>query len=834
MSIIANPEPRKAAGRTLTLILAILVSAVAPIAMADEAHDAYKEGQSLLKEHKTLAALRSFEKAVSLKPDSVRYQDALEKAKDQALTEALQHAPQFAASDFTALVKLHEICKQINPNDPRTLGVEKILSQIRYGIEARIAQAKDKAISGDFTGARSLLEPLHRYREFFSSLSQAEAEIEFRSHLQAARESTEKGNYKLALEEIQKASSLRPESPDITAIQAWVAEGLVAKLRPLVTERAASGRLGDLGFAVYAIDEVERLCPLCKGRIGDAEKLRTDYQKGALALLNEMSKVKSRPAGWAMCGAVAEARLSFNTAHKAALDAYCAPAAESSGLRVGLAIKGPENCLTAGLASYVQSLLPAGTTVTLVTTANGASVQDLDLSIFVNIDRCTVQSLGDAGVRVQTSSYVAGTQQLANPEYTQIESQLRIAQVDQARFQQAASANPNDFSASLGAAAAAIRVGTLSNKLRKTSPYIERPVEAPYQYEQFQTGATGLVEGSLDFSDTTDTRFSRSIPLHVSHEVWAAGVRGIYPSDTRGLRNQEPAVPGPQVLQEAARKDLDAQIGKGLGEVVPVWLAAKASAALASRRPFDSLGYLTILRIAKVSESDPDLLRFKEKNLASQLLTSPEIEAHRQALSLFEARMKSAAETTAAASGSGRLQFLGDALKAVVSVRRGDRGGTGFLVSPSGLVVTNYHVVEGAGKIEVETGEGELFLATIVNQSPEKDLALLRIPASKLPFLRLGSSQDTEIGEDIYALGNPRGLQGTVTKGIISAKRRLGDTWLVQIDAPINPGNSGGPLLLSDGRVVGVNTLKLTDSEGLNFAVSIDEVKTAFAAMLDR
>ena len=444
MSIIANPEVGKAVGRTFVLVLAILLSLVASVAWADEAHDAYKEGQGLLKERKTLAALRSFEKAVSLKPDSNRYKEALDKTRDQVLREALQYAPQFAVSDFTALAKLHEVCVQINPKDSRTLEVESVLSRARSGIEAQISQAKDKAIVGDLAGARSLIAPLRRYQGHFGSLAQVDAEIDFRGQLHVARESADKGNYKLALEAVQKALTLRPDSPEAIAIQVWVTDGLVAKLGPIITEKAVSGRLGDLGFALYAVEEVERLCPRCNGRIGDAAKFRAHYQKGVLTLLGEMSKVKSRPAEWARCGAVGEAQNGFDTGHKVALEAYCEKSTGSKGLRVGLAIKAPESCATMGLASYVETLLPTGSTVTSVTTAAGPSVQDLDFSISIKIDRCSIQSLGDADVKVQTSSYLAGTQQLANPEYTQIESQLRIAQMDQARFQQAASANPID------------------------------------------------------------------------------------------------------------------------------------------------------------------------------------------------------------------------------------------------------------------------------------------------------------------------------------------------------------------------------------------------------
>src|SRR5215216_4905217 len=358
MSSTANRGPRKLAGRTLSIVLAFLLPATASIAMADEAKDAYKAGQDLLKEHKTLAALRSSEKAVSLKPEASRYRDALNKTRDLALGEALQHAPQFAASDFAALVKLHEICLQLDSKDPRTLEVERIVLRTRSSIEAQIGQAKDKAIGGDLPGARSLLEPLRRYKEHFGSLAEADIEISFRGHLQVARQSVGQGNYKLALEATQKALDLRPNHPDATAVQALIADSVVPKLKSIIAEKAASGHLNSLGFAVYAVDEAERACPPCRGRIADVGKLRAEFQKGTLALLNEMSKARSRPAGWATCGAVAEARLAFEADRKGALEAYCTTSAGQSALRVGLAIRAPDRCATEGLKVRIKAGLP--------------------------------------------------------------------------------------------------------------------------------------------------------------------------------------------------------------------------------------------------------------------------------------------------------------------------------------------------------------------------------------------------------------------------------------------------------------------------------------------
>jgi S1-C subfamily serine protease len=128
----------------------------------------------------------------------------------------------------------------------------------------------------------------------------------------------------------------------------------------------------------------------------------------------------------------------------------------------------------------------------------------------------------------------------------------------------------------------------------------------------------------------------------------------------------------------------------------------------------------------------------------------------------------------------------------------------------------------------VHTKDGESFLASLVSVSNEHDLALLRIATPPTASLRLGESSDVSVGTDVYAIGNPSGLQGTVTKGIVSAIRKVDGSTFLQIDAAINPGNSGGPLLTESGDVVGINTLKTKGAEQLGFAIAIDDAKRIF------
>ncbi len=165
--------------------------------------------------------------------------------------------------------------------------------------------------------------------------------------------------------------------------------------------------------------------------------------------------------------------------------------------------------------------------------------------------------------------------------------------------------------------------------------------------------------------------------------------------------------------------------------------------------------------------------------------------------------------------------------------------GSGFIISPDGLVVTNNHVVKGATSVSVTLDDGTNLPAKVIGRDPKTDLALLRIkPTGKLSFIQLGESDDVQPGQWVIAVGNPFGLGGTVTAGIVSARGRdIGegpyDSFL-QIDAPINRGNSGGPLFTQDGKVVGVNTAILSPSGGsigIGFAIPSDVVRSVVSQL---
>lgn len=162
--------------------------------------------------------------------------------------------------------------------------------------------------------------------------------------------------------------------------------------------------------------------------------------------------------------------------------------------------------------------------------------------------------------------------------------------------------------------------------------------------------------------------------------------------------------------------------------------------------------------------------------------------------------------------------------------------GSGFVWDERGHIVTNFHVIQNANRAKVTLADQSEFEATLVGAFADRDLAVLRIdaPTGKLPPIAMGSSRDLQVGQKVYAIGNPFGLDFTLTQGIVSALNREIESLTrrsirgaIQTDAAINPGNSGGPLLDSAGRLIGVNTSIYSPSgasAGIGFAIPVDEV----------
>lgn len=185
-------------------------------------------------------------------------------------------------------------------------------------------------------------------------------------------------------------------------------------------------------------------------------------------------------------------------------------------------------------------------------------------------------------------------------------------------------------------------------------------------------------------------------------------------------------------------------------------------------------------------------------------------------------------------------EFFGDSMRPRTQVESGI--GTGTIITDTGYILTNYHVVEGAESVSITlVGSNKSLPAKVVGYDDQLDLAVLKVDAGhKLPYLTLGNSDNTRVGEWVVAIGNPYGLDHTVTAGVISAKERPvtieGRRYknFIQTDAAINPGNSGGPLLNTKGEVIAINTAVNVEAQGIGFAIPINTAKDVLNELINK
>lgn len=214
------------------------------------------------------------------------------------------------------------------------------------------------------------------------------------------------------------------------------------------------------------------------------------------------------------------------------------------------------------------------------------------------------------------------------------------------------------------------------------------------------------------------------------------------------------------------------------------------------------------------------------------LATQNDLKQTRENLSQLGIEIGSIGEEFSLLKASVGEDFSGiieNSVKAVVTIKTDIAQGTGFIISKQGYIVTNAHILSGGSYIDALTFEQEKISVTFIGYDGKLDIALLKIQGD-YTYLELDDSDKIQVGEKVIAIGNPLGLQFSVSEGIVSGIHRTGPSGLdayIQTDAALNPGNSGGPLINRQGKVIGINNFKLSEGESLGFALESNYIKEA-------
>jgi hypothetical protein len=470
-----------------------------------------------------------------------------------------------------------------------------------------------------------------------------------------------------------------------------------------------------------------------------------------------------------------------------------------------------------------------------------AVISDEPAEITVQVDSLQCRSnREEMEVSPVTSTYIATYQSTPNPEYLDKQQGLQIIMQQYQQMQLNSTINPSIWN-SIAEAAGLVGVTSARSALSKISPTISTPIEQSYTAERYSVRTEVSAGINLTLRDEL-TGFSDGEYISSTEESNGAGLRNVTDSDKTGLFNTPPALKNKIELGGAVLASLGNQITEAvhrLGERLYLNRASvayrvddRADAALANLLFADDFD----VDASEIPRSVSNVVRAMSVNDSDiNLDFLPDITGPNDDKGLSDIVEKRVVDLPTVSDS--RAGMVREALPAVVTIDTEEGSGSGFFISRDGYLLTNAHVVEDGTRIVVRTRGGDRYLARIVNLSSDYDVALLKVTGSIESVLELGSLGDIDIAIDVIAIGSPLGLEGTVTRGIVSAIRQLSSVTLIQVDAPINTGNSGGPLLSEDGRVIGINTIKFSDVgvEGIGFAVSIDDVKKVFSSyFIDR
>ncbi len=797
-----------------------------------KAKEHYVKGDQLLKESQLFEAVSELSQAAKLEPRNKKYERRLSEATRAASVLAETRGEAFLLkSGGGDIAQARYWLKRALEYDSFNMSAKRSSEKLEEDIEAAKARATDARAAldrADVESAESSVKSLQPFREVVSDVPRLEKELAACKQASAAKRLWDNGGNTKALSQLVSAESAAPGSRCVRSFSLSLRRSVSAYY--LTAASRLSGRsVAAMLERVHLMDSALNADP----SNNDAARL---FEQSASAWSNlALAESKALNGGTDIRRArvsletlrLAERELSQNPSFISAQNSL--KASSYPPLRVHVSTVRPSNCASVVTQDWVRATLEeALRPVAFIEDEAGGHV------LSVRELTCSTTDIPRQSSQKVNSTYVAGHNQLVNPEYTRLEAQLAYAQ------QQLNQANINNqlnpsFGTSFAVGLWQGRVARLQRELNGTPPYIIQGVVQQYQYERFQAYRSYQLSCILGFYSQGDA--NKSIlqrDIIAKAEDVKEGTTGVLAEDSTGAEDSEPVLMSSESLAAQAVERFRDNLREGSKQLVWSYLGTRVmdKNVDSTTRLADLLYALDVAKGTKYQDLGHQYSTNLHTMLVNGLSDMSQTKSILDSLSIPIPDRPQASEYEPEATVQPATS-LEKALQGVVMVETDNGTGSGFFLTPACVVITNQHVIAGADTIILRTTSRRLFTATVVAQDEDRDLALMKSNAPSCSPLSLGDSSRAAIGQDVYAIGSPLGLSDTVTRGIISALRTSGKgIHYLQVDATINPGNSGGPLIDRNGDVLGVTTFKVRGFEGLNFAIASSEIKSAFGRYL--
>jgi len=809
-----------------TVICCLFILLSAPFAFAQNTpKDHYKRGEELLKQGQVFAAYDEFKSAAVSDSSSKKYQKKLAQIGELASRAAQDESHKYVVLNPATYEQWLERATQYNSaNDSAAQELASIREEIRAAA-SKAHEAEELLDKGEVQQANVLLSSVRRFMPALPEFRYLDEKMSAVTIAKKAETDLDNGDYKLAMAEVDQAQSKAPNCPFVLSVRSKVRHAESDSVLQ-TSKQYSSGSMSDL---VQVLKLTDYALIVYAGNERAKELRKSASQQLADLVLGQNNNPAQAVTGPRISLerlSIAEPWIQEDSRFKSTMANLIARSYPA--LRVRFEIEEPANCpAVVNQDAIKQDILEGFGHIAK------ADREDWTLTFRVKALLCSQTDVPKQSVQQVNSTYVAGHNQVANSVYAQLQQALSSAQIELAQAEVNNQNNPG-FGTAFALGLARGKVNRLQRQLSATPPYFEKEILQQYQVEKFVASRSCQVASVLQAyskagAKSFATEESISAVVEDSHE----GIAGVLPEDKSGLQNLTPVLlPIEQCNAQASNNYLN-KLKNGARE-----LAAGFFASAAMDRQLDSNQRLAssmyVLDLADgtqyqafTTKSGPIVYDATLEETSSGTATLLD--------SLEMPTLKQISFQDTDASDAGPVEnTLEHAMEGVVEIET-DTGalGSGFFFTNACMVLTNQHVIEGAETIILRTSSKKLYTAQLLAKDEQRDLALLSTNAHSCSFLELEETQSPHIGQEVFAIGSPLGLSGTVTRGIVSALRTTGSgIHYIQLDATINPGNSGGPLLSRAGKVLGINTFKLKGYEGLNFAILFSEVRTSFGRFL--